>query len=177
MAHGSLDLRQIILGVCAGSQLDIPTWLWKPLDENVLEVPLGDGFLYTGQPAAQVFSHHSGVVRVFARPHGRGRQCRLQCAYGFVGDSDIYFPPFPRSRFCPLPRLPHPQYAWIATRRALVLSVAKYRIANRSWLARSNAALLKGPSSSVQQPGCEREFSRNSSHVRTGIVCFFCRSD
>ena len=42
--------------------------------------------------------------------------------------------------FCPSPRVPRSSYAFIATRRAAALSVARYRIAYRSWLARSNAA-------------------------------------
>ena len=138
MAHSGLDLRQTGLGVLVGRQLDVSVFLRKSLDNDVFELPLGDGFFHSGQSAAQAFCLHDVVFRVFVRPHGSGRQCHLQCADSFVGDPDVLLLQF-LDRFLPVATVPRSSYACIATRRAAALSVAKYIIAYRSWLVRSNA--------------------------------------
>ena len=94
MAHGGLDLRQIELRVIAGRQFYVPVFLRKSLDDDALEVPLGDGFFHGDQPVAQAFRSRNLVVRI-VRSHDSGRQCRLQCADGFVGDPEVIFAPVP----------------------------------------------------------------------------------
>ena len=42
MAYGSLDLWQVRLRVLEGRQLDVLVLLREALDDDVLEVPLGD---------------------------------------------------------------------------------------------------------------------------------------
>ena len=49
MAHSGLDLRQTGLGVLVGRQLDVSVFLRKSLDNDVFELPLGDGFFHSGQ--------------------------------------------------------------------------------------------------------------------------------
>ena len=89
MAHISLDLRQIEPGVLVGHQLDISVFLRTSLDNDVIEVPLGDGFFHSGQPIVQAFFLHNAVTLVFVWSHGGGRQCCLHCADGFVDDPEV----------------------------------------------------------------------------------------
>ena len=52
MVHVGLDRRQIKLRVLVRRQLDVLVFLQKSLGDGVGEVPLGDGFLHSSQPAA-----------------------------------------------------------------------------------------------------------------------------
>ena len=151
------------------------------MDNDVLEVPLGNGFFHRGQPAAQAFRLHNVVIRVFVRSHGGGRQCRLQCTDGFVGDPEVLLLHF-LDRFLP-----------VAAGTALVVCVhchqesrglvcrqAQNRIQILVGAVERSLLLLTGPSSSVKEPGCKQRCIRDTSRVhpvRTRIDCFLCPPD
>ena len=89
------------------------------------------------------FASECSILGLRPIPGGR-RECRLQCADGFVGDPD-YFSSSSFIASCPSSRVLRLSYTCIATRIAVASSVVNYRIAYRTyWRGRTQSAFVEG---------------------------------